>query len=50
MHGKAFGQKGINPLRRKSFIVTEALIPTISLEEYCANWKNSSPKFSTKKY
>jgi heptose I phosphotransferase len=49
MHGKAFGQKGINPLYRKSFIITEALIPTISLEEYCVNWKNSAPKFSTKK-
>ncbi|MGP1959858.1 MAG: lipopolysaccharide core heptose(I) kinase RfaP [Arsenophonus sp. NC-TX2-MAG3] len=49
MHGKAFGKKGINPLRRKSFIITEALIPTISLEEYCANWKNSAPKFNTKK-
>ncbi|MFS1563942.1 MAG: lipopolysaccharide core heptose(I) kinase RfaP [Candidatus Arsenophonus phytopathogenicus] len=49
MHGKAFGQKGINPLRRKSFIITEALIPTINLEEYCENWKNSAPQFSTKK-
>lgn len=49
MQGKAFGQKGINPLRRKSFIITEALIQTISLKEYCANWKNSAPQFSTKK-
>ncbi|MGP1931151.1 MAG: lipopolysaccharide core heptose(I) kinase RfaP [Arsenophonus sp. ET-YP4-MAG3] len=49
MNGKAFGKNGINFLSRKSFIITEALISTISLEMYCANWKNSAPKFSTKK-
>ncbi|MGP1939255.1 MAG: lipopolysaccharide core heptose(I) kinase RfaP [Arsenophonus sp. ET-DL9-MAG3] len=49
VNAKAFGQNGINFLSRKSFIITEALISTISLETYCANWKNSVPKFSTKK-
>lgn len=48
MNGLAFGQKGINPLRRHSFIITEDLTPTISLEDYCANWLNEPPLFRTK--
>lgn len=48
MNGRAFGQKGINPLRRHSFIITEDLTPTISLEDYCANWLNEPPLFLTK--
>lgn len=48
MNGRAFGQKGINPLRRHSFIITEDLTPTISLEDYCANWLNEPPLFPTK--
>lgn len=43
MTGKAFGQKGINPLRRTSFIITEDLTPAISLEDYCADWKTRPP-------
>ncbi|MGG4664964.1 lipopolysaccharide core heptose(I) kinase RfaP [Providencia vermicola] len=48
MNGRAFGQKGINPLRRHSFIITEDLTPTISLEDYCTNWLNEPPLFRTK--
>ncbi|MEQ4709762.1 lipopolysaccharide core heptose(I) kinase RfaP [Providencia huaxiensis] len=48
MNGRAFGQKGINPLRRHSFIITEDLTPTVSLEDYCANWLDNPPTFSTK--
>lgn len=43
MTGKAFGQKGINPLRRTSFIITEDLSPAVSLEDYCADWKTRPP-------
>ena len=38
MYGVAFGEKGMNPLTRTSFIITEDLTPTISLEDYCADW------------
>ncbi|EBS5187228.1 lipopolysaccharide core heptose(I) kinase RfaP, partial [Escherichia coli] len=38
MHGIGFGEKGLNPLTRTSFIITEDLTPTISLEDYCADW------------
>lgn len=48
MNGRAFGQKGWNPLRRHSFIITEDLTPTVSLEDYCANWVTQPPKFKTK--
>lgn len=34
----AFGSKGFNPAQQQSFIVTEDLQNTISLEEFCANW------------
>ena len=36
MTAAGFGRRGWNPARRLSFIVTEALEPTRSLEDYCA--------------
>lgn len=48
MHGVAFGQKGCNPVKRTSFIITEDLSPAISLEDYCREWKTNPPEFSTK--
>ncbi|GAB1391891.1 lipopolysaccharide core heptose(I) kinase RfaP [Rhodocyclaceae bacterium] len=38
MHPVAFGARGSNPARQHSFIVTEELAPTISLEDYCRDW------------
>ncbi len=43
MHGVAFGQRGIDPARLHSFIVTEELAPTVSLEDFCRNWVQSPP-------
>jgi len=40
----AYGERGVNPARRQSFIVTEALEPTVSLEDYCAGWPASPPR------
>lgn len=48
MNGRAYGQKGFNPLRRHSFIITEALVPTISLEDFCKSWCHQPPLFNTK--
>ncbi|WP_019528813.1 lipopolysaccharide core heptose(I) kinase RfaP [Dasania marina] len=45
----AFGKKGCNPATQLSFIVTDDLSNTISLEDYCANWKNKPPGFVHKK-
>lgn len=43
MNGVAFGEKGLNPITRTSFIITEDLTPTISLEDYCAKWRVNPP-------
>ena len=43
MHAVAFGERGGNPARRQSFIVTEELAPTVSLEDYCRGWITVPP-------
>ena len=49
MYGVAFGEKGLNPLTRTSFIITEDLTPTISLEDYCADWQKNPPAVAIKR-
>ncbi|WP_312416751.1 lipopolysaccharide core heptose(I) kinase RfaP [Pseudescherichia sp.] len=49
MHGIGFGEKGANPLTKKSFIITEDLTPTISLEDYCADWSVNPPDLHVKR-
>ncbi|MCT4707529.1 lipopolysaccharide core heptose(I) kinase RfaP [Enterobacteriaceae bacterium H16N7] len=49
MHGVGFGEKGVNPIKKTSFIITEDLTPTISLEDYCAAWLANPPKPRTKR-
>lgn len=48
MKGVAFGQKGWNPVKRTSFIITEDLSPAISLEDYCRDWITNRPDFEVK--
>jgi heptose I phosphotransferase len=43
MRGVAFGQRGDNPATRHSFIVTEDLTPTLSLEDVCRDWPLKPP-------
>lgn len=38
MRPVAYGQRGANPASQHSFILTEELAPTISLEDYCRDW------------
>lgn len=49
MEGLAFGQKGWNPIRRNSFIITKDLAPVIELSKYCENWLKEPPPFDVKK-
>lgn len=49
MHGVGFGEKGLNPLTKTSFIITEDLTPTISLEDYCAEWASNPPDVKIKR-
>jgi heptose I phosphotransferase len=43
MKAVAFGRRGSNPARLESFIVTEELAPTVSLEDYCRDWPARPP-------
>ncbi len=39
----AFGCRGRLPARRRSFLITEALENTISLEDFCRSWRRRPP-------
>jgi heptose I phosphotransferase len=43
MRAVAYGERGCNPARRHSFLITEELAPTISLEDFCREWKSNPP-------
>lgn len=49
MRGVGFGEKGLNPINKTSFIITEDLTPTISLEDYCADWATNPPDVKAKR-
>ncbi len=49
MQGVGFGEKGLNPINKTSFIITEDLTPTISLEDYCAHWATNPPDVKIKR-
>lgn len=38
-----FGERGWNPARRRSFVVTRELLGTVSLEDYCMEWETRPP-------
>jgi heptose I phosphotransferase len=43
MRAVAFGERGSNPAQRHSFIITEELAPTVSLEDFCRDWPQHPP-------
>ncbi|MBF0676471.1 lipopolysaccharide core heptose(I) kinase RfaP [Pseudomonas sp.] len=43
MTAVAFGERGANPAAQHSFIVTEELAPTVSLEDFTADWLQQAP-------
>jgi len=43
MHPVAFGERGVDPARRHSFLITEELAPTVSLEDFCLDWPVRPP-------
>lgn len=45
----AFAEKGILPWRQQSFLVTEELINTVSLEDLCKVWPHEKPSYGFKK-
>ncbi|PTQ71043.1 lipopolysaccharide core heptose(I) kinase RfaP [Pseudomonas sp. GV071] len=44
MTAVAFGERGNNPAAQHSFIVTEELAPTISLEDFSIDWLKQPPE------
>ena len=44
----SYATKGWNPAKLKSYVVTEELKDTVSLEDYCANWLANPPAFREK--
>jgi heptose I phosphotransferase len=49
MHVAAFGERGKNPARIESFIITDELTGTVSLEDFCRDWKTVPPPFALKR-
>jgi heptose I phosphotransferase len=45
----AFGCQGSNPARMRSFLITEELTGTTSLEDFCAGWSARPPSFRLRK-
>ncbi|MCB4795758.1 lipopolysaccharide core heptose(I) kinase RfaP [Pseudomonas sp. NP21570] len=45
----AYGERGANPASQYSFIITEELAPTVSLEDFTANWLEQPPAPSLKR-
>jgi heptose I phosphotransferase len=45
----AFGRMGIDPSRFRSFLITEELSNTTSLEHFCATWRAQAPSPRLKK-
>ncbi|QBG46591.1 lipopolysaccharide core heptose(I) kinase RfaP [Verrucomicrobia bacterium S94] len=45
----AYGRRGKNPAKLDSFIITEDLIETESLEDFCRDWPRNPPPFALKK-
>jgi len=48
MKAVAYGERGCNPARQHSFIVTEELAPTVSLEDFCRDWPRRPPDSALK--
>jgi UDP-glucose:(heptosyl)LPS alpha-1,3-glucosyltransferase len=48
MQWVAYGSRGYNPATRKSFIITEELPDSVSLEQFCLKWREEKPLYALK--
>lgn len=44
-----YGKQGLNPSKQHSFVITEELARTESLEDFCRDWPASPPDYALKK-
>jgi heptose I phosphotransferase len=49
MHLVGYGKRGRNPARLQSFVITEELANTVSLENFCRDWPVSPPSYVLKR-
>jgi len=49
MTAVAYGERGSNPATQHSFIITEELAPTVSLEDFAATWREQPPEPALKR-
>lgn len=49
LHAVAFGERGNNPARQHSFVITRELAPVISLENFTRKWSQDSPEPTLKR-
>jgi len=49
MTAAGFGERGRNPAALESFIITEDLVGTVSLEDFCEHWQSEPPAFLLKR-
>lgn len=49
MTAVAFGERGYNPAQQHSFIITEELAPTVSLEDFSLDWPRNPPPLALKR-
>lgn len=45
----AYGERGLNPVTRRSFIITRDLGDIVSLEDFCRDWPQSPPPLKLKR-
>jgi heptose I phosphotransferase len=45
----AFGQRGLNLAEQDSFVITESLEPSVSLEDLCMSWPDNKPSLKVKR-
>ncbi len=43
MHLSGYAEYGLNPATRQSFVITQSLEESISLEDYCLDWQANPP-------
>lgn len=48
MNAVAFGKKGLNPAAQTSFVITEELSETVSLDLFAKDWLQTPPKYQLK--
>ena len=48
MTAEAYGERGMNPAKRESFLITAELCGNVSLEDICKEWQHNPPSFRYK--